>query len=544
VLLLFLIVLIGVQAENLPRTYHVDCATGDDSASGLAPDAAWRTIVKVNNHYFQPGDSIRFRRGTSCTGKLAPQGSGRRGSPITLSAYGAGPLPVIHAGTNDEAAFRLFNQEYWRVENLELIGGNPHGVFVSGDKGVLRSIHLTNLVARDVTGRPTSKEDGIVVIAPGSKDQRFDDIIIDGVTAYRTSQWAGILVGGVRFGVLPEAARSSNVVVRNSIVYDVQGDGIILFQVNNGRIENSVAWHTGMQEAEHMGTPNAIWTWMCRGCAVQRNEAFLSDSPGVDGGAFDIDYGSDDTLVAENYGHDTQGYCVAVFAAGRATTNSVVRDNVCANNGLSPRLARRQGAIFVYTWDKGTLEGLRIERNRIYWTPPIDTPALVNRAGFTGKGSFSDNTIVSSASAMADSNASLAIDRNIFEHAGSAKPAPVEGPAAPAALERFKGNWTLAGFGESRSLAVLLQSAAHQFRASRLQTVLVMAAVSENLKYNWNLDGIQLISDAAGTEMVSAMLISPDGNKVWQYDGLPAPGDLGLALRYFLGEPVYGRMVR
>ena len=54
----------------------------------------------------------------------------------------------------------------------------------------------------------------------------------------------------------------------------------------------------------------------------QGNEAFLTDSPGVDGGAYDIDYGNTKNSVIDNYGHDTQGYCVAVFGAGFVTKES------------------------------------------------------------------------------------------------------------------------------------------------------------------------------------------------------------------------------
>ena len=74
-----------------------------------------------------------------------------------------------------------------------------------------------------------------------------------------------------------------------------------------------------MQDTQTIGTPNAIWTWMCDDCTVQRSEAYLTDSPGVDGGAFDIDYGNTKNSVIDNYGHDTQGYCVAVFGAGFVT---------------------------------------------------------------------------------------------------------------------------------------------------------------------------------------------------------------------------------
>ncbi len=343
---------------------------------------------------------------------LWPKGSGSAGAAIRLDAWGTGPLPTIQA-PGQEAAFRLSDQEYWTIEHLDFAGGQPYGVFIDGTKGVLHGIHIREVVVHDVTGEPKKKESGLVVISPGSREQRFDDVLVDGVTAYGTSQWAGILVGGANFGVLPESARSTNVTVRNSMVHDVAGDGIVLFQVNHGTIENSVAWRTGMQETQTIGTPNAIWTWMCRDCMVRRSEAFLTDSPGVDGGAFDIDYGNDGNIVEESYGHDTQGYCAAIFGAERVTTNSVIENNVCSDNGRSPRLAKRQGAIFLSTWNGGKLKGVRISGNKIFWNPPLATAAVVNNAEFDGSGVFRDNTIESSSPVLIRSNSSLVFERNL-----------------------------------------------------------------------------------------------------------------------------------
>jgi hypothetical protein len=230
------------------------------------------------------------------------------------------------------------------------------------------------------------------------------------------------MVGGGNFGFPPESTWSTHVIIRDSIVHDVQGDGIVLFRVRNGRISSSVAWNTGMQPTENMGTPNAIWTWMCRDCIVEQNEAFLSDSPGVDGGAFDIDYGNTNNSVVDNYGHDTQGYCIAVFAAGFVTQGSEVRGNTCLNNARSPRMAQFQGAIFFHTWNDGKLDGLVVENNTVYWNPPETAPALINDAVFQGEGFFKNNRIYSTSPRMIISNQSLRLDGNqyiLYSHDGS-----------------------------------------------------------------------------------------------------------------------------
>ena len=236
------------------------------------------------------------------------------------------------------------------------------------------------------------KESGLVVISPGAESQWFDDVLVDGVTAYNTKQWAGILVGGGNFGFPPEDTWSTHVTIRNSVVHDVQGDGIVLFRVRNGLIDSTVAWRIGMQQTESMGTPNAIWTWMCHDCIVSHSEAFLTDSPGVDGGAFDIDYGNTNNSVLDSYGHDTQGYCVAVFGAGFVTRTSAVRGNVCIDNGRSPRMAAYQGAIFVHTWNEGSIDGLVVENNTVYWNPLGADPPLINDATIQAMKRFSGTT--------------------------------------------------------------------------------------------------------------------------------------------------------
>ena len=333
-----------VQAQSVTTTYFVDCAGNAPKSDGRSEDSPWTALDQVNAHTFIPGENVRFKRGSVCRGTLSPQGSGSNSAPIRITAYGTGTRPKIVAESKNDAVLKLFNQEYWDIDSIDLAGGNTFGVFVSGDKGVLHHIHLANLLVHDVGGAEMKhKESGLIVISPGSVDQRFDDVLVESVTAYNTQQWVGIMVGGGNFGYPPENTWSTHVIIRDSIVHDVQGDGIVLFRVRDGRISSSVAWNTGMQPGENMGTPNAIWTWMCRDCIVEQNEAFLSDSPGVDGGAFDIDYGNTNNSVIDNYGHDTQGYCIAVFAASFVTQGSQVQGNTCLNNARSPRMALVSG---------------------------------------------------------------------------------------------------------------------------------------------------------------------------------------------------------
>ena len=403
--------------------HYVDCRAGDDARDGLSPEAAWGSLERVGKTTFSPGDSILLRRGTRCLGALSPKGSGAPGSPIRLGAYGDGPLPVVDAA-GAVAAVGLFNQHHWHIESLEVTGGNPYGIHVSGDQGTLKHFRIRNVVVHGVTGEVETKLSGLVVVNGGGGGQTFEDVVIDGVTAYDTTQWAGIMVNGAARA--DKGVRARNVTIRNSIVHDVYGDGIVLFQVEDGLIEKSAAWRTGLQPTQTIGTPNGIWTWRCRRCAVQWTEGFFIDSPGVDGGVYDIDWGNDDNVVQHNFGHDAMGYCASVFAAGgEVTTNSVVRYNVCVNNGRSPKLALRQGDLYVSTWEDGRLDGVRIHHNTFYWNPPIDAPALLmDHADFAGErpNVFQDNLIYSTVPRMVRSNDGLRLDHNLYWYTGQRAP--------------------------------------------------------------------------------------------------------------------------
>jgi len=118
----------------LGATYHVDCRAGSDGAAGTTADAAWKTVEKVSATVFAPGDAVLFRRGTRCSGMLSPRGSGNDARPIRIGSYGEGAPPVIDGG-KAPAALRLFNQQGWHIENIEAVGGSPHGIYIGGDTG-------------------------------------------------------------------------------------------------------------------------------------------------------------------------------------------------------------------------------------------------------------------------------------------------------------------------------------------------------------------------------------------------------------------------
>lgn len=558
--------------------HYLDCSRpgGGDS---LRPESAWGNIEQANAYVFRPGDRLLLHRGSRCEGMLAPKGSGAEQAPIQIGAYGEGSLPIVD-GRKQRAGLQLFNQEFWDVEDLEIVGGDPYGVHIGADRVSIRHIHLRDLVIHGVTGEPKVKESGLLVVAPAQNSTAtIGNVLVDGVTAYDTTQWAGILVAGASYN---ENKRSygDGVTIRNSVVHDVAGDGILLETTRHGLIEHNVAWDTGMQETETIGTPNAIWEWMCADCRVAWNEGFFSDSPGVDGGVFDIDYGNTDNIVEHNFAHDSQGYCAAIFGAeGRRgdSVHSIVRENTCLHNGRSPRLALRQGAIFLKTWHGGQLNGIEVTHNTILWEPPLDAPAIRANAEFFGDlpNRIQDNRILLAAGSAIDASPAVHTADNSVCGPRSEATAPGIGAATdmcscwkpwrdpwakdthvalkPDVGLEFAG-WRLAttistndAHQAARAEVVLLESMVHQFDSLGLKGVLwpqaaIAASERTTLRADWNLSShIEIaagtLSDAQ-TQHGGVFLVNPEGAIVARWQAPVDTAQVWLELQHLLGTPV------
>jgi hypothetical protein len=286
---------------------------------------------------------------------------------------------------------KLIDAAYVTVRDLEIMRGARWGLLattshdhtarnsnVSGPAKTVSGLTLHDLDVHDVGGSTLNrKTTGLVVIMPGSPATTFDHVLIDHVRAHDTTMWAGIEVYGESLEGDPlwkthaqdESLRSTNIVIRNSVVHDTYGDGIVTFMGSGVWMEHNLVYRSGQQpKAATIGTPNALWTWASNDVIVEHNEAFLNNSPGLDGGAFDIDYWSRNTTVQYNYAHDNAAYCVAIFGADKSwTRDAVVRYNVCANNGLeSPREGSEE--LFFGSWDRGTIDNVQVYNNTIYTT--------------------------------------------------------------------------------------------------------------------------------------------------------------------------------
>ena len=384
----------GVALIAQGATYYVDSVNGHDSSPGISPDAAWKTLDKVNATTLQPADRVLFKAGETWKGQLAPKTAGTNGTPISIDRYGSGPKPKIDGDGQVEDAVRLYNVQNIEVRNFEITNRGAQravrrGVHIFIDNfGTARHIVVAGLYIHDVNGvngnGDNAKDNGgIIFRTHGDKTpSRFDGLTIER-NLVRTVDRSGIAADSYharRTRWYP----SLHVVIRDNFVDDVGGDGIVPWATDGVLVEHNIVRNCNRRA----GSYNAgIWPWSTDNSLFQLNEASLTRTT-LDGEGFDSDYNSRNTLFQYNYSHDNEGGFMLICTPGKrnqqenlGNLGTVVRYNISRNDHAR-------------AFNLSAAEHTTVDHNVIYVGPDIDMQILAatNWEGWARDAVFRNNT--------------------------------------------------------------------------------------------------------------------------------------------------------
>lgn len=384
-----------------PATWFVDCSSpANGSGSRGSP---WNTTAAVAQHgAFRPGERILLKRGTICTGMLAPTGSGTSDAPIVIGAYGEGTRPVVSGqGTSDQTGtVHLVDVHDWVVQDLQVTNFDPAGpddtlragILVADDgSGLLSGIIIRRNIVRRVTSSPTQsstdphKYGGIVVLVRGTgartgalSDVRVEDNLVDHVGRIGIVVWSDAWPTTPLTGV----SISGNRVVR------AEGDSVIVWGVDGAVIEHNISEQGGRLPScprcttSPLNTASAgIWPVMSTRILMRYNEVSGEGAAGGDGEGFDIDDSTSAVVMEGNYAHDNEGGGVLICGA----RDSDIRFNVFENDG---------GGEIVFSCPTQR-DGVRIVNNTI--SLPVGSSGQVvrhNRTSGTDPVLFANNLVL------------------------------------------------------------------------------------------------------------------------------------------------------
>jgi hypothetical protein len=363
-------------ARSAVVQYYVDCTAGNDSNTGTSQTSPWRTLTKVNSVTYQPGDTIRFKSGTRCTGTLSPRGSGTSTARIAATSYGAGSLPGID-GNGATAAVYLRNVQGWTLSNLDVTntGAAPGaterrvGIYVLLENfGTGSGYTISNVNVHNVNGcdcrypQPTSG--GILFHAGGATTPTgFADITIkDNIVSSVDREGIATSSDWQRRAENPSGPGTTWVPITglriaNNRLSHIGGDGVLVLNGSAAVVENNTLAGFNERSADFNA---GVVTYNSNNTTIQFNDV----SGGVGTGmAFDLDGASNGGVFQYNLSRSNNGGFFMICAQGDETTsNGVVRYNISQNDvGEAPFLG-------IFSLPCTDAQNTQIYNNTIYTT--------------------------------------------------------------------------------------------------------------------------------------------------------------------------------
>lgn len=345
-------------------TYYVS-VSGNNNNAGTSPAKAWRTIGKVNEKTFAAGDRVLFEGGSMFGGALtftaAEKGSAV--APIVLSSYGVGRA-IINGGNG--SAITLYNTSGYELRSINVVGSgrttnSGSGVNVYADLAGGVKLPYIRIDSVEASGF------GKFGIAVGSWNNTtgFTDVRVTYASTHDNGQ-----AGVTSYAQAPYAHRSFYVghvvAYNNSGVPGLSvnsGSGIVMGGVTGAVIERSVAHNNGALNSAAEG-PVGIWTYDSDSVVIQHNESHHNRTNGTaDGGGYDLDQNTRNSIVQYNYSHDNDGPGFLLAHSPNNTNHggNTVRYNISQNDG------RKNAAGAIVIW--GRTIGAEIYNNSVYLKP-------------------------------------------------------------------------------------------------------------------------------------------------------------------------------
>lgn len=297
---------------------------GDDRNPGTSRGNAWKTLERAGRADLEPGDRVLLAAGGTFPGRLVldRNDSGDRDRPVVVTVDGE-EAATIDAGAGSAVVLRGATDVEVRglkVRGAGRLEGNRQGV------GVLVE-ECERVLVRDVEAWGFQRA--------GAEVRGSDEVRVVGVYAHDNG-YAGISSSGaVSRNLAVLRCRAINNPGDPTIRNNHSGNGIVLFRAEGALIEGCEAAKNGWDMPRKGNGPVGIWCAdsdrvTIRGCISHHNR-----SPGADGGGFDFDGGTTNSVMEFNYSHDNQGwgYLLYEYGSERPFRSNVVRWCVSENDG-------------------------------------------------------------------------------------------------------------------------------------------------------------------------------------------------------------------
>ena len=365
----------GVVDPN-QTVFYLDAINGDNDNNGATPETPWRTLSKLDQVIFKPGDQAFFKRGDVFTGSFTLRGSGTSAEPVIFGAYGEGSKPRLEGGPDDLQVITIGDSGGLEFKDLEFSNNYPSGsiadrygirIFISNGAGEIADLHFHDLDFIDIVGSGTDHESRAIDADTGRED-----------SARPLTRWNGFVVENCYFENIDGRAIQLN--DRLHSLTDQKVRGLEYFPTVGFVVQNNTSKNTYRNFCQTGGTKgtliqhnyaegttegSAFWPFDTDGTVVQFNDFRHIRKAGADAYVCHFDFNCIDSVMQYNFGYDVQGGLIQVIVNSEFDgfqENAVARYNVGVDVGWR---TKTNGAGIFFT---GRVTGSKVYNNTVLST--------------------------------------------------------------------------------------------------------------------------------------------------------------------------------
>jgi hypothetical protein len=341
------------------RSYYVSPA-GDDRNPGSI-NKPWRTLEKISNSDFNPGDSILLLAGKVFEGTLLLDSldSGTIKGKIFIGSYGLGKAIINSA---DKEGMIIKNCDYFTLCNLIIKGagrkeGNTrNGVTIAYcDNSKIDSLEVSGYQKSGLLLRNSSN---MSVQNVYTYDNGFAGISVEGENQLKTD-CRNI---NIRY------CRAENNPGDPTNFDNHSGNGIIVSQCTRVTIAYCSATNNGWDMPRVGNGPVGIWAWDADSVTIEHCLSYRNKTSkgGEDGGGYDFDGGITNSVIQYCLSYENEGSGIGLFQYDNAGPweNNTIRYNISINDG---NVSSAKAGIYIWSANKtNKLKNCRVYNNTIY----------------------------------------------------------------------------------------------------------------------------------------------------------------------------------
>lgn len=354
---------------QMGQTYYLH-PHGQDSASGLSPATAWRSLARANAHPFQPGDHLLLPGGKTFAGQLTfgPDRAGTPEQPITVSTYGPGRAVIVPDSSH---ALWLRDCGGMVIEHLELRGAgweqtNHSGLVLTSTQPDSQPRHA-GIWLRDLVVSGFRQGGITLFVEPGATGYRA--VYLSDIEAHANGDHGIQLLGDYQGRSLSlRDIRIIRCLAHHNPglpdkTWSHSGNGIVVGNADTVQIAHCEAHHNGANNLHRGGGPVGIWLWNTHHGVIEHCRSHHNQTGSeADGGGFDLDGGCQHCVMQYNHSHDNDGagYLLAAFDGAPPLRHCHVRFNLSVNDGR----ANGYGGISLWR-GRAVLDSVQIYHNTV-----------------------------------------------------------------------------------------------------------------------------------------------------------------------------------